>query len=116
MPSEAVLAQYGVYDTQIHLNDQFVGLGRAYSFTFGGHDYEFEKNTNETYDNFDARNLYICRFLNLRGSLFCQVDAKYMLSLEYIDVAFTRIREVDLMTCKYLKMVVTDDNIIIHAK
>ena len=37
----------------------------------------------------DCRNLLYCQFLNLRSSLIKELELKYLLSLQYLDIAWS---------------------------
>ena len=57
---------------------------------------------------FDGKNLAFCKYLNLRHSSIDQLNAEYLILLEYVDIAFSNVKNVDLFDCLYLKNIVVD--------
>ena len=62
------------------------------------------------FERFDARNLFFCRFLNLRHSAINFVDTTYLFSLEHIDIAFSRIKNISLGDCVNLGVLISDNS------
>ena len=58
----------------------------------------------------------LCQFLNLRNSSFANLEAQYLLSLLYIDIAKSMIKNIDLLPCCLLQKVVRDQsqNVMVH--
>ena len=46
----------------------------------------------------------------MRHSSFTQLEAQYLLLLEYIDIAFSGVKQADLFDCLYLQNVTADDS------
>ena len=60
---------------------------------------EFEHNLIHDYKTFDAANLFMCKYLNLRGSSIVFFDTHVMLSLLYADIRDTKIFKIDFRKC-----------------
>ena len=115
VPTEPETAPCGVRDTRGYLGDQFVSLGHGHMFTCDNQTYEFAQGSLSDHGGFDARNLYMCRFLNLRGAPFSVLDATLLFSLEHADISLTQLREADFRPCAHLKAVVADARTVVLA-
>ena len=62
------------------------------------------------YQKLNTRKLTYCEYLNLQGSEFNALDAKFLFSLQYINIAFSKITEVDFRKCSLLEKIVADDS------
>ena len=60
---------------------------------------EFEHNLIHDYKTFDATNLFMCKFLNLRGSSIVYFDIRVMFSLLYVDIRDSKILKIDFRKC-----------------
>ena len=45
---------------------------------------------------FNERNLGFCKYINLRHSLISYIELKFLIYLQYIDIAFSEIEYIDL--------------------
>ena len=72
---------------------EIVSLGLGYEFIFNDQIYQFTENTNilHNFVKFDARNMFLCQFLNLCGSSTSEFDAAIMFSLVYVDIRDSQI-------------------------
>ena len=50
----------------------------------------------------------MCQFLNLRHSSIDSVDFKFLVSLRYVDISFSRITEISFDQCALLEKVLAD--------
>ena len=71
---------------------------------------EYRENVITDHLFFNLKNLFMCRFLNLRGSQFIDFIANNLISLEFIDIRNTEIKKLDLTTCQKLKQVIIDEH------
>ena len=71
MPAKAI---DDVHDTQHKYKYENVSLGAAGQATFEGQDIMFAEGVAIKAQQFDARNLIYCKYLNLRNSSFNNVD------------------------------------------
>ena len=55
-------------------------------------------------------NLLYCQFLNMRSSLYKELDVKLLLSLQYLDIALSQIKNLDLRSCTCLRKVIADES------
>ena len=70
----------------------------------------FSENIVNYYSKFDARNLIFVKYLNLRHSSITEVDARYLLMLVYIDIAFSKVKQANLICCNFLETVIADNS------
>ena len=68
----------------------------------------FVENIVSQHRKFDGKNMVFCKYLNLRHSSIDQLNAEYLILLEYVDIAFSNVKNVDLFDCFYLKNIVVD--------
>ena len=69
---------------------------------------EFRNSPVENKQHFNQHNLFMCKYLNLRGSSFTDFNVDCLLSLEFIDVRCTKILLLNLKNCSRLRLVVAD--------
>ena len=72
-----------------------MSLGEANDNALYGRKLNFKPNLIKKHKKLDTKRLVFCQFLNLRGSSFDQVDVRDMLSLFYIDIARSKIKNAD---------------------
>ena len=82
-----------------------MSLGTKNNVVIGDRTMYFDNNA---YIKFDGRNLYYCQFLNMRHSSFRELEVKYLISLKYIDIAFSALKSIDLRACQQLSMITKD--------
>ena len=82
-------AKRDVFDTMSHYTALLVSLGAGYEFCFKGSSREFADSAVKPFSEFDTKNLFMCNFLNIRGSSFSTFKADSLISLIYIDIAFS---------------------------
>ena len=74
------------YDTSEFLSYSKVSLGISTEAVINGRTLCFDPNVCM---KFNGRNLYYCQYLSLRHSAFLELDLSNLISLKYIDIAFT---------------------------
>ena len=52
--------------------------------------------------------MFLVKYLSLRGSSFVDFEPENLLSLEFIDIRGTKIKNLNLKKCVHLKLVVAD--------
>ena len=57
----------------------------------------------------DCRNLYYCRYLNLRHSSYTDIQIELLVSLVCIDISFSLLNNCDFCGCIILEQVVIDN-------
>ena len=87
-----------------------VGIGIGYELKYDDNMLEFQNNLVTDFHSFDPRNLHMCKYLNLRHSLFDNIDVAYFKSLEFIDIAFSFVERIDFTKCMYLKYIIADES------
>ena len=108
--SSAVRPSRGHYATERFYKCPKVSLGSATSAGVGDAVMSFSARVCVGHSSLSCRNLVFCKYLNLRNSSFGELDVQYLLLLEYIDLAFTKIRLADLRPCVSLTQVVLDQS------
>ena len=73
----------------------------------------FSNNKILRFNYFDQRNLFLCKYLNLRGSSIVNFEVSHLLSLVFIDIRSTKITNLDLRKCPALQLAVTDNDQVI---
>ena len=69
----------------------------------------FRENLIGKYSRLDERNLIYCGQLSLRYSSIRELDTRFLLMLEYVDIALSQIHNINLFKCIRLQTVIKDD-------
>ena len=85
-----------------------MSLGKANEGTFSGKKLVFKENKIDSHSKLNAQKLAFCAFLSIRGSSFDQLDIKYLLSLLYVDIAESLIKDADFCCAVALMKLVRD--------
>ena len=64
---------------------------------------DFENHIIIDFREFDYRNMFMCKCLNLRGSSFNSLSSDLLSHLVFIDISFSNIKEVDFR--KYYSLI-----------
>ena len=94
--SSGVEATAGEYATKQFINAYKASFGVATSVEVDDETIYFAENLVSDHTRFNGRNLVYCKYLNLRHSSISFVELKFLLSMVYIDIAFSAIESIDL--------------------
>ena len=72
-----------------------VSLGETNDNALYGRKLHFKPNLVKNHKKLDTQRLVFCQFLSLRSSSFDEIDVRDMLSLFYIDIARSKIKNAD---------------------
>ena len=108
VPSVPVKAINHVFDTSKYFMSECVSLGIEHYNFFQKQECYFFSNNITTYKSFDERNLFSCKYLNLRCSHFKTICVKNLFQLTQIDISFSKVNNVNLRNCFLLNKVIID--------
>ena len=74
---------------------------------------EFTNNPINDHNFFNWQNLFMCRYLSLRGSSFVNFQVEHFFSLEYFDIRETQIADISVINCYRLKEIIVDSHQVI---
>ena len=83
-------------------------LGSVSSFEIGDNTVYFKENIICTHSRLDHRNIACVKYLNLRHSSITDIEMRFLLLLQHFDIAFSGIKNINLLKNTYLKKVVAD--------
>ena len=106
--SSGVESVAGEYSTKQFINLCRASFGVKMSVEVEDETIYFAENLVTNYTRLNERNLVYCKYINLRHSSISSVELEFLLSLQYIDIAFSAIRSIDLLSCSSLHKVIDD--------
>ena len=83
-------------------------MGTANNVIIGDDAFHFNENIFSNFAEINEKNLLHCKYLNLRHSTVKFLNTEYLLFVNYIDISFSLIDQIDLNKCDSLDIIAID--------